>query len=820
MNKHLTDAFSSIQLKSDAETISTRFVEHLSLSLGKDQYSATPYDCYTSFATVIKEFLLKRWIKTQQEQYFNQRKRVYYLSLEYLIGRSLNNAMLNLDLEELCIKELHKLGYDMSMLLDLEWDAGLGNGGLGRLAACFLDSMSTLKIPAYGYGIRYEYGIFTQSIENGRQVETPDNWLRYGSVWETPHPEHLFPVYFGGKVEQQYKNKTEYDMVWKHDDYVMAMAYDYLIPGYHNDFVNTLRLWAAKASRDFDLSYFNEGDYVNAVSKKDKTENISKVLYPNDNNMAGRELRFKQEYFFVSATLQDIIRRFNKTGKDYHKLPDKAAIQLNDTHPAIAIPELMRILIDEKKLNWETAWEITRQTISYTNHTIMPEAMEKWQLSLFEKVLPRHLQIIYEINRRFLNEVLINIELSDADKRKMSIIDESNAKQVRMANLSIIGSHSVNGVSELHTELLITKVFPEFAKVFPGKFNNKTNGITPRRWLKLANPELSDFITELIGEKWVTDLNEISSLKSHINDNQVLDKWNTIKHNNKIKFAQILKDMHNNTVNPDTIFDFQSKRIHEYKRQLLNALQILHLALKMKESDKYEIIPHTFFFSGKAAPGYFMAKLIIRFICSLSEWIEKDAKLSEYIKVVFLPNYRVTQAERIIPAAEISQQISTAGTEASGTGNMKFALNGALTVGTLDGANIEIREEVGADNFFLFGMKAEEVEALKSKGYNPYQYLESNQNLKNVIDFIQSDKLCPQEHGLFQPIIDALLKNGDSYCIIADFEDYIRIMKEADIAYGDKKYWAKMAIANVAGMGKFSSDNTIQQYAREIWKIL
>jgi starch phosphorylase len=819
MNKHLTDKFSSIKLQPDSETFVKRFVEHLTFCQGKDQYSATPFDCYVSFATVIKDFLLDKWIKTQQAQYVKHSKRVYYLSLEYLIGRSLNNTILNLDLEALCLKELRKMGFDMSMLSELEWDAGLGNGGLGRLAACFLDSMATLKIPAFGYGIRYEYGIFSQSIKDGIQVETPDNWLRYGSVWEIPHQERLFPVYFGGKVEQHHTGKNAFTVEWKHDEYVMAMAYDYLIPGYHNDFVNTLRLWAAKASRDFNLSYFNEGDYIKAVAEKSNTETISKVLYPNDNNMAGKELRFKQEYFFVSATLQDIFRRFNKSDHDYTDFPCKVAIQLNDTHPAIAVADLMRILVDEKKLPWETAWDITKDTIAYTNHTILPEALEKWQVSLFEKVLPRHLQIIYEINRRFLNEISLTPGLTDEDIKQISIIEEGNTKQVKMANLCIIGSHSINGVSQLHSDLLKSKVFPHFYKVLPEQFNNKTNGITPRRWLRLANPELSAFITELIGQTWVYDLNELGNLKSHTGSAQVLDKWTRIKKKNKVRFAQYLKEMHDVYVNPDSIFDFQAKRIHEYKRQLLNALHILHLALHMKETGIYNIQPHTFFFAGKAAPGYYMAKLIIRFICSISEWIEQDTGLSEYLKVVFLPNYRVTLAERIMPAAEVSQQISTAGTEASGTGNMKFSLNGALTVGTLDGANIEIREEAGAENFFLFGMTTEEVATLKVNGYYPYEYLERSPQLKSIVEFIQSDRLNPHEPGLFQPILDALFKQGDAYCIIADFEDYARVMSDINSAYKDKRQWAKKSMYNVAGMGKFSSDNTIRQYTKEIWKV-
>lgn len=818
MDKKFAGQFSSTQLKPDYGNIAARFIDHLKFNRGKDQYSATPYDCYISFAEVVRDFLLQNWIKTQQEMYAHPRKRVYYLSLEYLIGRSLHNTILNLGLEELCLKDLKKMGFEMSYLEELEWDAGLGNGGLGRLAACFLDSMATLKIPAYGYGIRYEYGIFTQRINKCGQEETPDNWLRYGSVWEIPHQGHLFPVYFGGKTEHYFDKNDRFTVHWKHEDYVMAMAYDYLVPGFNNDYVNTLRLWAAKASRDFNLDYFNEGDYIKAVAEKDNIETISKVLYPKDNSMAGKELRLKQEYFFVSATLQDIFRRFLKTDTDFTKFPDMVAIQLNDTHPAIAVAELMRIFVDEKKIPWETAWNITTSSVAYTNHTILPEALECWQTDLFRRVLPRHLEIIYEINKRFINEITLSSKASLEDVQKLSIIDEQAPQRVKMANLCIIGSKSINGVSKLHTELLKTRVFPQFYKLYSQKFINITNGITPRRWLKLANPLLSVFITELIGDAWINNLEEIGQLRDYCNNDSVLERLNDIKHQNKTNFAEYLLKNHSIKVNPKSIFDFQAKRIHEYKRQLLNALHILYLAMRIKNDAKFNIEKHTFFFAGKAAPGYYMAKLIVRFICALSDWIESDATLSKQIKVVFLPNYRVTLAERIMPASEISQQISTAGTEASGTGNMKFTLNGALTVGTLDGANIEIREEVKPENYYLFGLTATSIENLKSNGYNPQEYIYENQYLKEALDCIASNVLCPDEPGLFQPLLDELLLHGDRYCLLADFADYCRVMSDVNKDYRNKLLWAKKSLLNIAGMGKFSSDHAINQYNRLIWK--
>jgi len=817
MNKAFCEKLSHLSIEGTAEEIVHRFIEHLKYDLGKDEYSASPYDCYVSFASAVKDILLDRWLITQPREYALQRKRVYYLSLEYLIGRSLGNAILNLDIQQQSIKALTDMGFDLSLLSELEWDAGLGNGGLGRLAACFLDSMATLKIPAYGYGIRYEYGIFFQHILNGEQIETPDNWLRYGSVWEIAHPSRLFPVSFGGIVKEEITADNSKKMNWIPDETVMAMAYDYLVPGFQNNYVNTLRLWSAKSSREFNLAYFNEGDYMQAVAEKNHSEMISKVLYPNDNKMQGKELRLRQEYFFVSATLQDIIRRFLKKENDLRKLPEKAAIQLNDTHPAIAVAELMRILVDEKNLPWETAWEITTNCIAFTNHTILPEALEKWQVLLFEKLLPRHLQIIYEINERFLSSIRITGLYDDDFIRRVSLIEEEPVKSIRMANLAIVGSHSINGVSELHTGILKHLVFKDFYTLWQEKFNNQTNGITPRRWLLLCNPHLSNLLTQAIGSSWKKDLQELSKLNKYKNDSTFLEDLGEIKRQNKLEFYKYYEDLHKRKLNPESIFDFQAKRIHEYKRQLLNALGIIHLINQIR--DRQTPYPQSFFFAGKAAPGYFIAKLIIRFICAIGDYIEKDKELSRYLSVIFLPNYRVTLAERIMPPAEISRQISLAGTEASGTGNMKFALNGALTIGTLDGANIEIRDAVGEENFFLFGMTAAEVKNLQESGYHPYEMMHQNEDIKRIIDFIASDELSPFNPGLFSPLTDLLLFQGDKYCLIADLPDFLKVNAEAVTVYKDKQKWNRMSLANIANMGKFSSDETIKGYAKDIWGV-
>ena len=807
MKKAMAELLDSTSLEKSSQEIVKRFIHHLKYDQGKDRFTASALDSYISFSSAIKDLLVDNWLRTQPAEYALNRKRVYYLSLEYLIGRSLSNAILNLDLQGKAQKAIRDLGYDLSLLEDLEWDAGLGNGGLGRLAACFLDSMSTLQIPVYGYGIRYEYGIFFQHIKDQQQIETPDNWLRYGSVWEVAHPTRLYPVHFGGKVIAVDGKQRK----WLPEDSVMAMAYDYLVPGYKNDYVNTLRLFSAKSTRDFNLSYFNEGEYIEAVSDKNQSELISKVLYPNDNNMRGKELRLKQEYFFVCATISDIIRRFLKKHDDFSLLPEKAAIQMNDTHPAIAVAELMRVLVDLYHLPWAKAWEITTRTCNYTNHTILPEALEKWPVDMMHKVLPRHLEIIYEINHRFLS----SLKLDPQRLRGLSLIEEEPVKSVRMAHLAIVGSSRVNGVSVLHTQILKDKVFRDFHELAPDKFVAITNGITPRRWLMLCNPALSALIDSAIGKAWRKDLRKLAKLKQMQREKCFLEDLAEVKAKNKRDFAAYCHKTMDLTLNTDAIFDFQAKRMHEYKRQLLNALHIIHLIHEIR--DGRAVYPHCFFFSGKAAPGYAVAKKIISLICALGDYVKKDKKLANTLQVVFLPNYRVSLAEQIMPAAEVSQQISLAGTEASGTGNMKFSLNGALTVGTLDGANIEIRDAVGAENFFLFGMKAEEVDALRQSGYNPYACYKKDSHIRRVLDFLCGPELAGSPAGSFQELADLILLQGDQYFLNADLPDYIRVMKDVQNIYKDTLLWNQMSAANIAGMGIFSSDVTIRNYAEKIW---
>lgn len=813
MKQALAEMLDSTRLENTAQDIVKRFVYHLKFDRGKDRYSASAIDCYLSFATVIKEILLDNWLTTQASEYALNRKRVYYLSLEFLIGRSLSNAILNLDLESQARKALQDIGYDLSFFNELEWDAGLGNGGLGRLAACYLDAMSSLEIPVYGYGIRYEYGIFFQHIKDCQQVESPDNWLRFGSVWEVPYPQRMYPVLFGGSVDSAVRADGSLYRKWTAAESVMAMAYDYLIPGYHNNYVNTLRLFSAKSSRDFDLCYFNEGEYVQAVADKNSSEIISKVLYPNDNNMQGKELRLKQEYFCVSATLSDILRRFLKKADDYRRLPDFAVIQMNDTHPAITVAELMRVLVDNRALPWETAWEITQKTCNYTNHTILPEALEKWTVELMHKVLPRHLEIIYEINKRFLS----SLNVDSATLERLSIIEEGPVKSVRMANLAIVGSHRVNGVSELHTQILKERVFKDFYDLEPEKFLAITNGITPRRWLMLSNPRLSTLIDKAIGKAWRKDLLKLSKLRKLQMDQTFLEDLAEVKLHNKEDFAQYCHKGMQMELNPQSIFDFQAKRMHEYKRQLLNALNIIHLIFEIREGKN--VHPHSFFFAGKAAPGYKVAKLIISFICRLGEYIKRDPQLSEILSLNFLPNYSVTLAQQIMPAAEVSQQISLAGTEASGTGNMKFTLNGALTVGTLDGANVEIREAVGAENFFLFGMKADEVKKLKASGYAPQAMAQADPVLSRIMDFVYSGELTPLNHRQFQPLVELLINQGDEYCLVKDLPDYIRVMHDMELAYRKPQLWNQMSVANISGMGPFSSDEVVKNYARKVWHL-
>jgi len=802
----------------DAEELVHSVVNHLEYSQGKDEYSATPLDYYKSLVYTVRDRLFERWIDTQQTYYKKPAKRIYYLSLEFLMGRLLDNALINLGMRDEAIKAMDALGFRLEDLEELEFDAGLGNGGLGRLAACFLDSMATLALPAYGYGIRYEYGIFFQRIRNGEQVETPDPWLRYGNPWEIDRPEALYPVNFYGQVRPYIDGKGRKRIEWVDTQQVMAMAYDTPIPGYQNDTVNNLRLWAAKSTRDFELSYFNHGDYERAVSDKVHTETISKVLYPNDNLFEGKELRLKQEYFFVSATLQDILRRYKKSHPDdFSFFPDEVAIQLNDTHPAVGIAELMRLLVDQEGVPWDTAWDITVRTFAYTNHTVLPEALEKWPVDLFGKVLPRHLQIVYDINHFFLEDVSRRYPGDLGKLERMSIIEETQGKKVRMANLAIVGSHSVNGVSALHTEILKKDLFRDFYQFWPEKFNNKTNGITQRRWLKACNPGLSKLITSRIGDGWIRNQDSLKALIPLKEDWRFRAEWKTVKQKNKERLAEYILKNNSLTIDVNSLFDCQVKRIHEYKRQLLNVLHVIALYNRIREGKVTEIVPRTVLFAGKAAPGYYMAKLIIRLINGVADVVNNDPLVKGYLRVVFLANYGVSLAEKLIPAADLSEQISTAGTEASGTGNMKFALNGALTIGTLDGANVEIQEEVGPENIFIFGHTAEEIEATWKSGYNPRDYYQKNPELKQVLDRIARGQFSPDCPDRFQPIIDSLLHQGDTYRLLADFESYVKAQEEVSRLYRDPEEWTKKSILNVANMGKFFSDRTIQEYAGEIW---
>nr|WP_073073001.1 glycogen/starch/alpha-glucan phosphorylase [Thermosipho atlanticus] len=811
----------------DTNVIKQNYLDHLNLSLGKDFKNSTPWDKFYSLSLVIRDRIIKKWHETQQKYYKNDKtKRVHYLSIEFLIGRLLYNNILNLQIEDEIKNAMNELNISLEELAEIEPDAGLGNGGLGRLAACFLDSIATLGIPGYGYGLRYEYGIFKQIFEDGFQKELPDDWLKNGYPWEIERKDRAVKVKFYGRSEPYKDNNGHLRFRWVDTYDILAVPYDIPIVGYGNNVVNTLRLWSSKSINDFDFDNFQKGNYIKASESKIISESISKVLYPNDAFYAGRELRIKQEYFFVSASIQDIIRRFKaQFGTNFKLFPEKNVIQLNDTHPALAIPELMRILLDEELLSWEEAWEITKKTFAYTNHTVMPEALEKWEVHLFEKLLPRHLEILYEINSRFLNNVS-KFYPNDINKiRNLSIFEEGSVKQVRMANLSIIGSFSVNGVSKLHTEILKNKVFKDFYDIWPEKFNNKTNGITQRRWLLQCNPELSNLITKHIGNKWIIDLDELKKLEKYADDKEFLNNFHNVKQKNKIRLSNYIYKTLNIKVDPESIFDVQVKRLHEYKRQLLNAMHIIYLYLKLKDDPNYDIVPRTFIFGAKAAPGYKMAKLIIKLINSIAEVINNDTTVNKKLKVVFIPNYNVSLAEIIIPAANVSEQISTAGKEASGTGNMKFALNGALTIGTLDGANIEIKECVGEENIFIFGLTAEQVQRLKeSRLYNPYEIYLKNETIRKILDLINSDYFSKGNSELFSDIFQSLLFgiNGgypDEYMLLADFDSYKTKHKEIDKLYRQTFKWNKKALLNVARVGMFSSDRTIKEYAEDIWKV-
>ncbi|MEX0680572.1 MAG: glycogen/starch/alpha-glucan phosphorylase [Balneolales bacterium] len=791
---------------------------HLRFTLAKSRYSTTQWDKFRSVALTALDRLHDRWIDTQEHYYNVDTKRVYYISMEFLIGRLLDNMLVNLGILEDVREILHELGIDYDNIKENEFDAGLGNGGLGRLAACFLDSMATHGIPGYGYGIRYDFGIFQQQIINGYQVEKPDMWLQFGNPWDVVRPKILYPVNFYGESAPYTDSDGKLRFKWVNTQKVNALAYDTPIPGYRNGIVNHLRLWKASSSKAINLQSFSQGQYIDAVRDVQLQENITRVLYPNDKVFVGQELRLKQEYFLVCATLQDIIRRFKKVHNDWRKFPDKVAIQCNDTHPNLTIPELMRVLLDNEGLDWATAWDITSRSVNYTNHTVLPEALETWPVPLMRNLLPRHLQIIYEINKRFLNQVRDTFGNDVNRVRRMSIISEGENPSVQMATLGIVGSKKVNGVAQLHTELIKKTIFHDFFEIYPDKFVNMTNGITPRRWLKQCNPGLAKLISNQIGENWITNLDQLQKIDKLADDKKFREQFSEIKKNNKYTLSKYIELKYGVKLNPNSMFDIQIKRIHEYKRQILVALHTAMLYNRIKENPDGDFLPRTVLFAGKAAPGYSMAKLHIKLINTIAEKINNDPDVKDKLTCLFLENYSVSLAERLIPSADLSEQTSTAGMEASGTGNMKFALNGALTIGTLDGANIEIREEVGEDNIFIFGLTDEEVEQKRREGYNPREYYESNSGLQQVLNQIRDGFFEPENPGLFHPIIRTLLDQGDYFMVLADFQSYADQQHEIEKLYKNQKEWIKKTIHNVARMGKFSSDRTINEYCEKIWE--
>ena len=794
---------------------------HVVFSSFKTSEAATPRDWYDAASYTVRDHVVERWVKTAESYYEKDPKRVYYLSLEFLIGRMLSNAALNLGINDELKEGLASLGRDLENTVEMETDAALGNGGLGRLAACFLDSMATMDIPATGYGIRYEYGMFKQTIENGQQIENPDNWLRYGNIWEFQRPEVTFNIRFYGNVVKYPKDGDEAQH-WVDAEHVVAMAYDVPVPGYGGETVNSLRLWSAKAAREFDLRHFNDGNYEKAVEERNETESISKVLYPNDTSVLGKELRLKQQYFFVSASIQDILRRFLSTNvmkkqEDWKILPEKIAIQLNDTHPSIGVAEMMYQLVDVHHLTWDFAWQLVTKIFAYTNHTLMPEALETWSVDLFGELLPRHLEIIYKINHEFLHMVNHHFP-GDVDLlNRVSIIDETHGRRVRMAHLAVVGSHTVNGVAALHSELLKQHLFADFDRIYPGKMTNVTNGITPRRWLNQANPGLTSLIEKAIGAGFKKDLKQIKKITPLAKDKDFRKAFAAVKQANKTRLAAKIEQKTGIKVNVNSLFDVQIKRIHEYKRQLLNVLHVITLYNRIRKGEK-NITPRTVSFGGKAAPGYWMAKQIIRLINDVAQIVNDDPHVGDQLKVVFYPNYEVSAAEILFPGSDLSEQISTAGTEASGTGNMKMALNGALTIGTLDGANVEIAEEVGMENIFIFGLTTPQVAEIKTNGYHPHAFYESNPALKEVIDMIGNGFFSVEEPNRYQAIVDNLL-NHDNYLLLADYASYIECQDKVSALYQNQDEWVRMAILNVANMAKFSSDRAISDYANNIWHV-
>lgn len=786
---------------------------------GKFPAIATKNDAYLTVAYTVRDRLLRRWIDTVESYIKDDVRLVCYLSAEFLMGPHLHNNLINLDLFEAMQEAVESYDAELAELIEQEEEPGLGNGGLGRLAACYIDSLASLQIPAIGYGIRYEYGIFDQEIQDGWQVEITDKWLHLGNPWELHRPERTYEVKYGGHTESWEDDQGHFRIRWVPNRMVMGVAYDTPILGYKVNTANLLRLWSAHAHESFDLQDFNLGDYMGAVKEKMDSENITKVLYPNDEHEEGKRLRLQQQYFFASCSLQDMIVILLEIADgsldNFHK---RFAGQLNDTHPSIAVAELMRLLVDEHNMGWDKAWNITRHTFAYTNHTLLPEALETWSLPLFQSVLPRHLEIIYEINRHFLDEVKARYPDDNERLARMSLINEAGDKSVRMANLACVGSHAVNGVAELHTQLLTTTIMQDFYEFYPEKFSNKTNGVTPRRWMVQSNPRLSTLITEKIGEGWITDLSQLRQLEAFVDDDKFIARWHQVKLQNKQEQAAYAFAQTGVEVNPESLFDVQVKRLHEYKRQLLNVLHIITLYNRIKQNPEVDIVPRTFVFGGKAAPSYFMAKLIIKLINSVGDVVNNDADVRGRLKIVFIPNFNVKVGHRVYPMADLSEQISTAGLEASGTGNMKFSMNGALTIGTLDGANIEIREEVGEENFFLFGLTAQEVANFKAQGYDSRSYYDNNEMLRLVLDQVRDGYYSNGDTNLFMPLVDELL-NQDQYMLLADYQSYIEAQDKVSETWRNQDLWTRMSILNVARIGKFSSDRAIQEYCRDIWKV-
>ncbi len=817
-SKPVKDLTSLPALGMDDRSITESFRHYYSHTLGRDRNCKSTHYPYKALSLTIRDRLIERWKNTHYAYQDNDCRRTYYVSLEFLMGRALSNSVLNLDLDDAVQKSFYSMGLDLEEIAETEQDAGLGNGGLGRLAACFLDSCASLQLPVKGYGLRYEYGMFRQRIDNGYQVEDTDHWLLDGNPWELERPEYTRRIKFGGHTELRLSHDGNYKVQWVGTRDVLAIPYDIPIPGFQNGTVNTLRLWKAAATDEFDLDEFNSGSYTEAVEEKNSAEHITMVLYPNDSSENGKELRLRQQYFLASASLQDVIREWLEHHDDFEEFSEKNCFQLNDTHPSVSVAEFMRLLMDEYNQPWDKAWSITCKTMAYTNHTLLPEALEKWSVHLFERLLPRLLEIIYEINARFLKQVAMHWP-GDTDRlRRMSIIEEGPVPQVRMAYLAIAGSFSVNGVAALHTRLLKQGLFHDFYQLWPEKFNNKTNGVTPRRWLAGCNPELHQLITKTIGSYWVKDLSQLKQLKKSIDKKAFRKQWRSIKQNNKQKLTELVKQECRVEFNSNSLFDVQVKRIHEYKRQLLNILHVIHLYNRIKAGDTKNWTNRCVLIGGKAAPGYVMAKLIIKLINNVADVVNNDPEVGDYLKVAFFPNYRVSAMEVICPGTDLSEQISTAGKEASGTGNMKFMMNGALTIGTLDGANIEIREEVGEDNFFLFGLTTEEVEVTRSH-YDPVKIIQNDADFRNVMRMLETGYFSQFEPGLFDPIIQTIKNPQDLWMTAADFRSYIDAQEQVSRAYQDQKHWTTMSIMNTLSSGKFSTDRTMEEYNRDIWKL-